>query len=166
MCIRDRPITVERDGEVDTVRVHDPDGELWQWGGAASAENVFALARDGEVGEVLSVTADGRELDPEDFSWMNTERGAFVGFDLNALHTIPPVDVTMRVRAGEEGEYRVAESDEIPAKREFVGFAEGEEAVAPEARAATPYAATSTICLLYTSPSPRDRTRSRMPSSA
>lgn len=145
--ISNEPITVERDGEVDTVRVHDPDGELWQWGGAASAENVFALARDGEVGEVLSVTADGRELDPEDFSWANTERGAFVGFDLNALHTIPPVDVTMRVRAGEAGEYRVAESDEIPAKREFVGFAEGEEAVAPGARAATPYAATSTMGL-------------------
>ena len=28
------------------------------------------------------------------------------------------------------------------------------------------YAATCLVCLLYTSPSPRDRTRSRMPSSA
>ncbi len=28
------------------------------------------------------------------------------------------------------------------------------------------YAGTRTTCLLYTSPSPRDRTRSRMPSSA
>uniref|UniRef100_UPI002263C68B hypothetical protein n=1 Tax=Corynebacterium sp. Marseille-P8863 TaxID=2866576 RepID=UPI002263C68B len=145
--INNVPIAVERDGDVDTVRVHEPSGELWQWGGAASAENVFALARDGEVVEVLSVTADGRELDPEDFSWANTERGAFVGFDVNALHTIPPVDVSMRVRAGEEGEYRVAESEEIPAKREFVGFAETGETVAPGARAATPYAATSTMGL-------------------
>ena len=30
----------------------------------------------------------------------------------------------------------------------------------------TPYAAIFKSCLLYTSPSPRDRTRSRMPSSA
>ncbi|WJZ13926.1 SpaA isopeptide-forming pilin-related protein [Corynebacterium gottingense] len=145
--ISNAPITVERDGNVDTVRVHDPWGELWQWGGAASTENVFALTRDGEVAEVLSVTADGRDLDARDFGWANTAYGAFLGFDLNALHTIPPVDVTMRVRAGEAGEYRVAESDEIPAKREFMGFAEGEETVAPGARAATPYAATSTMGL-------------------
>ena len=36
---------------------------------------------------------------------------------------------------------------------------------ADSVRAANPIAAKST-CLLYTSPSPRDRTRSRMPSSA
>ena len=95
--ISNAPITVERDGNVDTVRVHDPWGELWQWGGAASTENVFALTRDGEVAEVLSVTADGRDLDARDFGWANTAYGAFLGFDLNALHTIPPVDVTMRV---------------------------------------------------------------------
>ena len=38
-------------------------------------------------------------------------------------------------------------------------------AIAPAAKAANP-AAVVTTCLLYTSPSPRDRTRSRMPSSA
>ena len=32
--------------------------------------------------------------------------------------------------------------------------------------ASNDYTFTSSICLLYTSPSPRDRTRSRMPSSA
>ena len=36
--------------------------------------------------------------------------------------------------------------------------------VDPEMAKATPWG--STICLLYTSPSPRDRVRSRMPSSA
>ena len=38
----------------------------------------------------------------------------------------------------------------------------------PELDNRTPldYADTPAICLLYTSPSPRDRTRSRMPSSA
>ena len=35
-----------------------------------------------------------------------------------------------------------------------------------EATAATVAAAAAAACLLYTSPSPRDRTRSRMPSSA
>ena len=33
-------------------------------------------------------------------------------------------------------------------------------------RAVAPYVKDITCCLLYTSPSPRDRTRSRMPSSA
>ena len=35
-----------------------------------------------------------------------------------------------------------------------------------EAKTAANYKAKEYICLLYTSPSPRDRTRSRMPSSA
>ena len=40
------------------------------------------------------------------------------------------------------------------------------KAVTPEAVIAAPGPRLMKICLLYTSPSPRDRTRSRMPSSA
>ena len=36
----------------------------------------------------------------------------------------------------------------------------------PAAQVNADWSATSGVCLLYTSPSPRDRTRSRMPSSA
>ena len=38
--------------------------------------------------------------------------------------------------------------------------------VEPEKQLLREHEATQKICLLYTSPSPRDRTRSRMPSSA
>ena len=44
----------------------------------------------------------------------------------------------------------------------LVGWGEGKNA----AGSAGSYGALVHICLLYTSPSPRDRTRSRMPSSA
>lgn len=112
-------ITVKRDGDVDTIHVHDSEGELWQWGWKASEENIFALSRKGEVTEVLSVTADGRELDREKFGWVNTKAGAFIGFDLNALHTIPPVDVTIKVKTKTKGDYDIAESEDIPTSEEF-----------------------------------------------
>lgn len=112
-------VTVERKGDVDTVHVHDSEGELWQWGWKASEENIFALTRKGEVSEVLSVTADGRELDRNKFGWVNTEDGAFIGFDLNALHTIPPVDVTIEIKADTKGDYAIAESEDIPTSQEF-----------------------------------------------
>ncbi|WP_133064818.1 vWA domain-containing protein [Corynebacterium hadale] len=112
-------ITVERDGDVDTIHVHDSEGELWQWGWKASQENIFALTRKGEVTEVLSVTADGRKLDRKKFGWVNTKDGAFIGFDLNALHTIPPVDVTIKVKTKTKGDYDIAESEDIPTSQEF-----------------------------------------------
>ena len=43
----------------------------------------------------------------------------------------------------------------------IIGHYEGKDEQIPET-----YSQYSNICLLYTSPSPRDRTRSRMPSSA
>ena len=115
-------ITVKRDGDVDTIHVHDSEGELWQWGGKASEENIFALTRKGEVTEVLSVTADGRELDRKKFGWVNTKDGTFIGFDLNALQTIPPVDVTIKVKTKTTGDYSIAESEDIPTKIEFIGL--------------------------------------------
>ena len=47
-----------------------------------------------------------------------------------------------------------------------VGFGSGKAKEVPEAIRKASEEAKKTICLLYTSPSPRDRTRSRMPSSA
>ena len=122
-------VTVERKGDVDTVHIHDPEGELWQWGGKASDENIFAVTREGKVAEVLSVTADGRELERTQFGWVNTQGAAFIGFDLNALHTVPPVDVTIKVKADTQGEYDIAEGKDIPSSAEFAksGFGPKEE---------------------------------------
>ena len=51
-----------------------------------------------------------------------------------------------------------------PRPGEFIGFAEG--LVSPKDINQSYFLAYQKTCLLYTSPSPRDRTRSRMPSSA
>ena len=51
---------------------------------------------------------------------------------------------------------------------EFIEVISGRKTIRPQLEAATcgDSAAQTPFCLLYTSPSPRDRTRSRMPSSA
>ena len=71
-------------------------------------------------------------------------------------------DATRARELGAEGiglcrtEHMFMASDRLPAVREMI-LAENAEQRAT---------ALEKICLLYTSPSPRDRTRSRMPSSA
>ena len=72
----------------------------------------------------------------------------------------------------------LSENAEYHAAREKQSFVEGRikelEGIISLAEVIDPkklsgsikFSATVTICLLYTSPSPRDRTRSRMPSSA
>ena len=115
------PVTWTRDDNVDHIVVEDPEGEAWEFGGKASDENVFALKRigKGEIEEVLSVTADERELEPYDFGFFNTPEGSFVAFNLNALHTIPPQVVDIKVRTTDAGEYAIAESDEVPTVAEL-----------------------------------------------
>ncbi|PLA37956.1 hypothetical protein CYJ46_05360 [Corynebacterium coyleae] len=123
------PVTWTRDDNVDHIVVEDPEGEAWEFGGKASDENVFALKRigKGEIEEVLSVTADERELEPYDFGFFNTPEGSFVAFNLNALHTIPPQVVDIKVRTTDAGEYAIAESDEVPTVAELAesGYGEG-----------------------------------------
>ncbi|MCQ4608394.1 LPXTG cell wall anchor domain-containing protein [Corynebacterium sp. CCUG 60159] len=140
------PVTVERKGDVDRIVVNDPDGEAWEFGGKASKENIFALQREGkgEIKEVLSVTADGRKLEPYDYGFVNTKDGSFVAFNLNALHTIPPVDVEIEVRTTDAGEYAIAESDEVPSEAELAesGYGEGRPAEAADASVGQNRAAT------------------------
>ena len=109
-------VSVTRRDGVDTITVHDPEGELWQWGGKASKEDIFALKTNVKITKVLSVTADGRELEDKAFGWTNTRSGAFIGFDLHALHTIPPVELVIEAKTEREGDYEIAESDEVPAR--------------------------------------------------
>ena len=55
---------------------------------------------------------------------------------------------------------------EAPAGEPFSGIVGAGEAVRIFTGGVVPDGANHIVCLLYTSPSPRDRTRSRMPSSA
>lgn len=130
------PVTVERKGVVDRIVVNDPDGEAWEFGGKASKENIFALKREGkgEIKEVLSVTADGRKLEPYDYGYVNAKDGGFVAFNLNALHTIPPQVVEIEARTTDAGEYAIAESAEVPSEAELAesGYGKGRPAEAAD----------------------------------
>lgn len=121
------PVTVERKGDVDHITVNDPEGEAWEFGGKASKENIFALKREGkgEIKEVLSVTADGRKLEAYDYGFLNSEESSFVAFDLQALHTIPPMVVEIEVRTTDASEYVIAESDEVPTAHELASSGYG-----------------------------------------
>lgn len=147
------PVTVERKGDVDRITINDPEGEAWEFGGKASKENIFALKREdkGEIKEVLSVTADGRKLEPYDYGFVNSVDGSYVAFNLNALHTIPPMVVEVEVRTTDAGEYAIAESTEVPSEAELAesGYGKGrpaeDDSTEDFARAATQ--ANSTIPL-------------------
>ena len=67
--------------------------------------------------------------------------------------------------ASEGQESSVSEGQQV-SKRRGALFAAAKLAAAPPQPELEPVGETSVTCLLYTSPSPRDRTRSRMPSSA
>ena len=129
------PVSVERNGDVDRIVVNDPEGEAWEFGGKASKENIFALKREGkgEIKEVLSVTADGRELEAYDYGFVNSPDSSYVAFNLNALHTIPPQVVEIEVRTTDAGEYAIAESDEVPSEAEFAESGYGERRPVEEA---------------------------------
>lgn len=126
------PVTVERKGDVDRITINDLAGEAWEFGGKASKENIFALKREGkgEIKAVLSVTADGRKLEPYDYGFVNAKDGSFVAFNLNALHTIPPQVVEIEVRATDAGEYAIAESDAVPSEAQLAnsGYGKGRPA--------------------------------------
>ena len=126
------PVAVERNGDVDRIVVNDPEGEAWEFGGKASKENIFALKREGrgEIKEVLSLTADGRKLEPYDYGFVNSADGGFVAFNLNALHTIPPMVVEIEARTTDAGEYAIADSDVVPSEAQLAesGYGKGRPA--------------------------------------
>ena len=93
-------------------------------------------------------------VDPHHHLWHDRGGGAYLLDDLHAdTATTPEVVETVFVEC--HAEYRT----DGPEHLRPVGETEFVAAVADES-------AQSDGCLLYTSPSPRDRTRSRMPSSA
>lgn len=113
------PVQVERVNGIDHVTIADPDGEAWGYGAKASPEDIFAIKRvgEGEIEEILKVTIDGSDLDPEFYGYVNNADGGFVAFDLDALTEVPPREVEFDVRTSGEAQYSIAESGEVPSAR-------------------------------------------------
>lgn len=110
-----------RNNGVDVIEIEDPDGSAWGFGAKASGEDIFALKRtgQGQIAEILKFTADGKDLDPEFYGYVNGSEGGYIAFDLDALDTIPPRLVEIEVRTSGEASYAIAESDEVPTAREL-----------------------------------------------
>lgn len=124
---KQKPVTVTREGDTDTVVVSDPTGEAWGYGAKASDEDIFGIARagEGEIEEILNVTVDGKELAPEFYGYVNLPDAGYLGFDLDALDEIPPREVEFVVRTTGEATYAIAESEEVPTSRELTASGYG-----------------------------------------
>ena len=142
-------VTVERSGDVDHIVVDDSDVNVWDSGRKASDEDIIALKRTGEgtIEEIIKVVADGKELDPQYYGFVNDDNGGYIAVDMDGLNVTPPMHIEYEVRATEAAEYEIAESDEVPTARELSasGFGQTENAAATvnpdgvgQARAADP----------------------------
>ncbi|MDK8879126.1 VWA domain-containing protein [Corynebacterium sp. MSK008] len=141
-------VTVERDGDVDHITIRDTDDNPWDSGRKASDEYIWGVKRigDGDITRIVKVVADGEELDPQYFGYVNGEDFDVIGIDEDAFWTIPPMKLEIEVETTEVGDYAIAEPDEVPTARELseTGYGRTDQAAAtvnPEgvgmARAAT-----------------------------
>ncbi|OFO35188.1 hypothetical protein HMPREF3048_07110 [Corynebacterium sp. HMSC075D04] len=132
-------VQTTRFGAVDTITIDDPTGEAWQFGGKASPEDIFGIKRigDGEIEEILSLIADGKNLDPESYGFTNNAEGGYIAFDLNALDEVPPKHIEVKVRTTDAGEYAIAESADVPTVRELSASGYGQNREAAVAGAPT-----------------------------
>lgn len=142
-------VTVERDGDVDHITIRDTDDNPWDSGRKASDEYIWGVKRtgDGDITRIVTVVADGEELDPQYFGYVNGEEYDVIGIDEDAFWTIPPMKLEIEVETTDAGEYEIAEPDEVPTARELseTGYGRTDQAAAtvnPEgvgmARAAAP----------------------------
>ena len=132
-------VQTTRFGAVDTITIDDPTGEAWQFGGKASPEDIFGIKRigDGEIEEILSFIADGKNLDPESYGFTNNAEGGYIAFDLNALDEVPPKHIEVKVRTTDAGDYAIAESADVPTVRELSASGYGQNRGAAVAGAPT-----------------------------
>lgn len=132
-------VQTTRFGEVDAITIDDPTGEAWRFGGKASQEDIFGIKRigDGEIEEILSLIADGKNLDPESYGFTNNAEGGYIAFDLNALDEVPPKHIEVKVRTTDAGEYAIAESADVPTVRELSASGYGQNRGAAVAGAPT-----------------------------
>lgn len=114
-------VTVERSGEIDHITIRDTDDNPWDSGRKASDEYIWGVKRigDGDITRIVKVVADGEELDPQYFGYVNGEDFDVIGIDEDAFWTIPPMKLEIEVETTEVGEYAIAEPDEVPTAREL-----------------------------------------------
>lgn len=127
-------VTVERDGDVDHITIRDTDDNPWDSGRKASDEYIWGVKRtgDGDITRIVKVVADGEELDPQYFGYVNGEDFDVIGIDEDAFWTIPPMKLEIEVETTEAGEYAIAEPDEVPTARELseTGYGRTDQAAA------------------------------------
>ena len=123
-------VQATRTGDVDAITIEDPDGEAWGYGAKASLEDIFGIKRsgDGEIEEIVSLTVDGKKLDPEFYGFTNNVDGGYIAFDLDALNEVPPKLVEVEARTTGAATYSIAESDELPTARELSASGYGQNA--------------------------------------
>ena len=127
-------VTVERDGDIDQITIRDTDDNPWDSGRKASDEYIWGVKRTGEgdITRIVSVTADGEELDPQYFGYVNGDDYDVIGIDEDAFWTIPPMKLEIEVETTEAGEYAIAEPEEVPTARELseTGYGRTDQAAA------------------------------------
>ncbi len=149
VVVEPNSVTVEREDDVDHITIRDTDDNPWDSGRKASDEYIWGVKRtgDGDITRIVKVVADGEELDPQYFGYVNGEDFDVIGIDEDAFWTIPPMELEIEVETTEAGEYAIAEPDEVPTARELseTGYGCTDQAAAtvnPEgvgmARAAAP----------------------------
>lgn len=109
-------VTVDRSGNVDHIAIRDTDDNPWDSGRKASDEYIWGVKREGagEITRIISVVADGVELEPEFYGFVNGEGFDVIGIDEDALSTLPPFKLEIEVETTGSGAYSIAESDEVP----------------------------------------------------
>lgn len=134
VVVEPNSVTVERDGDIDRITIRDTDANPWDSGRKASDEYIWGVKRigDGDITRIVSVTADGEELDPQYFGYVNGEDFDIIGIDEDAFWSIPPMKLEIEVETTEAGEYAIAEPEEVPTSRELseTGYGRTDEAAA------------------------------------
>lgn len=127
-------VTVDRDGNVDHITIRDTDDNPWDSGRKASDEYIWGVKRTGagDITRIVSVTADGKELDSQYFGYVNGEDFDVIGIDEDAFWAIPPMKLEIAVETTEAGSYAIAEPEEVPTARELseTGYGRTEQAAA------------------------------------
>lgn len=134
VVVEPNSVTVERDGDIDRIIIRDTDDNPWDSGRKASDEYIWGVKRTGEGGitRIVSVTADGEELEPQHFGYVNGDDFDIIGIDEDAFWTIPPMKLEIEVETTEAGDYAIAEPEEVPTARELseTGYGRPDQAAA------------------------------------
>ncbi|OEX93974.1 hypothetical protein A0K93_09560 [Corynebacterium sp. BCW_4722] len=114
-------VTVDRSGNVDRITIRDTEDNPWDSGRKASEEYIWGVKREGagEITRIISVVADGVELEPEFYGFVNGETFDVIGIDEDALSTLPPFELEIEVETTGSGAYSIAEADEVPTAAEL-----------------------------------------------